>query len=580
MVFILLALASALIGASPAIIVRRYPVYLLLSVIFFFLSWGIYYYNMPCLDYTLGGGVAAWALLLTVFSAVICGINARVFNLRVAIPSALIVATILIVLISGSGALNTHKYSSLVGDMGTQGKTLKIWTQQNQEISPSHLRIVPQEYAVAMGKTALNQHADEKGNIVGSQFQVAEDYTTLQKVNNDLYYVIPLDYRSWGAYNGAPGVPGYVMVNAEDQHASPKYINGYKMLYTPGSYFGTDLERYLYTNGYSTKVLTDYSFEVDDSLKPYWVVTVCHHTIGMFSGLVVDGVVIVDPCNGAMNYYPKGKVPKWVDRVMPIDLVHSYLGWWGSYLNGYWNSTFLGAATNLRKPESTLLNYGSDGTCWYVTPLTSNNNNDNTMTDLVYTNSRTGESHRYVVSGATEDAIMATVDATVKFQNLHAASVVYENVSDRLTALVPILAEDHSIRGLALVDVMTKNMAWDADPATALMKYQNSLGSLGSALGTDIATVEKVYDGKVARIHESFTSTGSVFYLYFKGNTHIYTVPQTFHKILVTEPGDSVEIKFLESDADLIGVNYFDNMSLPVSLSENERDALQGSGRR
>ena len=581
MIFLILALITAIIGASPALIVFRFKTFSVAAIAYFILSLVVYYIAMPSLDYTLGGGVALFCFILALLTVIILRRTLNTgFTYTTAAPNGLILVSGVFVLFSGCGACNTGKYSALVGDMGTQGKTLKYWTQQNQEISPAHIRIVPQEHAIAIGKTALNQHSDEKGNIVGSQFEVAEDFATLQKVKNDLVYVIPLDYRSWGTYNGTKGVPGFVIVNAEDQHSTPNYVNGFAMKYTPASYFGTNLERYLYTNGYANKVLTDYSFEIDDSLKPYWVVTVCHHTIGMFSGLVVDGVVIVNPETGGLNFYEKDKTPAWVDRVIPVNIVHDNIASWGSYLNGYWNQTIIGAGSNLRKPESTVLNYGSDGTCWYVTPLTSNNANDNTMTDLVYTNSRTGVSHRYAVSGSTEEAIAATVDATVKFQNLHAAAIVYENVANRLTALVPILAEDHSIRGLALVDVMTKSLSWDADPTSALMKYQNSLGALGAAIGTDIAVVEKTYIGKLDRINESFTSTGSIYYLYFKNNPHIFTVPQTYHKVLITSPGDSIEIKYMDSEADIISVNYFDNYNIAVQLSKNQKDVQQRTEQR
>lgn len=569
--FALLAIVSALVGACPALIAKEIKTFVVLAIIYFFVSYVVYYLCMPSLDYSLGGGALFWTIILSVASIIILGIRDSASGTST-LPSALMILSIIFVSFSGCGMFNTGKYSALVGDMGTQGKTLKHWTQQNQEISPTHIRIVPQEHAIAISKTALNQHSDEKGNIVGSQFQISEDYMTLQKVKDELVYVCPLDYRSWGSYNATSGVPGYVLVNAEDQHATPKYINGYSMKYTPGAYFGNNLERYLYENGYTNKVLKDYSFEIDDELKPFWVVSVCHHTIGVLSGLVVDGVVIVDPENGKINYYDKDKVPSWVDRVMPIDIVHENLSNWGSYLNGYWNNTPVGAASNLRVPESTVLNYGSDGVCYYVTPMTSNNSKDNTMTDLVYTNSRTGVSHRYSVSGSTEDAISATVEATVKFQNLHGAAIVYENVADRLTALVPILAEDHSIRGLALVDVMTKSLSWDPDPSNALIKYQNSLGSLGSAIGTDVATVEKTFIGKVDRINESFTSLGSMYYLYFKDQPHIFTVPQTFHKVLITQAGDSVSIKYLDSESDLISVNYFDNLKLSIQLSKNQKN--------
>jgi hypothetical protein len=586
MIFFTMALISALIGASPLLLAKRPKAFGWTAFVYFVLCWIVYYFAMPSLDYSLGGPVLGVTIVLTIIAAIIaCVSDGEVeFSWPASTPSIIGIVAVMIALMSGCGACNSGRYSSLAGNIDAQGKTLKHWTQQNQQLSPSHIRIVPQEHAIAIGKTALNQHADDKGNIVGSQFVVAEDYTTLQKVDGELCYVMPLDFKNWGVWNSVSGVPGYVLMNAEDQHALPRYMNGYIMKYTPGACFSQNLERYLYTNGYSDKILMDYSFEIDDSLNPFWVVTVAHHTIGMYSGIVVDGVVVVNPETGEKNYYDKSKAPAWIDRIVPSDIVNTNLGYWGKLLGGYWNNNSFGGQSNLREPETTVLNYGADGTCWYVTPMrsqkTSEEKDDASMTDLIYTNSRTGESIRYSVSGSTEEKILATVDATVKFQNLHGTSVTYENVVDRLTAIVPILAEDHSIRGLALVDVATKSISYDPEPSNALMKYENSLGSLGSALGTDMATIETQFTGKISRISQAAISSGNLYYLYFDRGTHVYVVPQTFHEVLVSQPGDSVMIKFLDTESDLVSVNYFDNLNLTIQASESQKDAIQRTQQR
>jgi hypothetical protein len=577
MVFIISALTTALVGSSPLLLKKKLKVFAWFSAISFVVLWLIYYLAMPSLEYTLFG----MAFVLTSIAMIVSGIFAS-FEISYGesefksgwtlSPGLLAIAILFLTLISGySGCGNATRYAGLIGDLSKEGKNLKHWTQQNQELSPTHIRVVPVEHAISIAKTALNQHADGSGNIVGSQFEIDENRVTLQKVGNDLCYVCPLDFRSWGAYNSGRSVPGYVLVNAEDQHAIPKYVDGYAMRFTPGAYFGQNLQRYLYTNGYANKILMDYSFEIDDQMNPFWVVSVCHHTIGMFSGIVVDGVVIVNPQNGNIQYYSIKDVPSWVDRVIPAEIVNQYISYWGKFQNGFWNNTSVGGQANLRTPETTLLNYGADGTCWYVTPVTSNNEKDKTMTDLIYTNSRTGESHRYVVSGSTEDAILKTVDATVGFQKLHSTAIVYENVGDRMTALVPVLAEDHSIRGLALVDVATKSISWDADPVNALTKYQMSMSS-NSTLGTDVATVETTIKGKVARIAQGVNTSGDLYYVYFEGGHQIFVVNQSFREVLITNVGDNVEIHYLETTTDLVPAKFFDNLDLDIKGSKNQQE--------
>jgi len=571
---LLITLISTVLGVLPTI--KEKGTALRLAIIYFIFGFIIFYFALPSLNYPLGGGVAWMTLLFLLVTAVVRGTQENEFPKLPSLSLGLGCTVMVIVLIGSCGAFQAEKYSALIGPVDKGGKTLKHWTQQTEELSPTHVRIIPLEHAMSIGKTSLNQHADDQGNIVTSQFQLSEDHATLQKVEHALYWVIPLDYISWGSYKWTAGVPGFVIVNAEDRNQQPKYLNGYKMIYTPGAFFGNDLERYLYSKGYYNKVMRDFLFEIDDDFKPYWVVSICEQTIG-YGGAVVEGVVLVDPENGQFTYYEKNKAPAWIDRIIPESVVQDNINSWGKWSKGFWNTTSVGSQSNVREAEATTLNYGVDNTCWYVTPVrssvsTANDKKDHSMTDLIYTNSRTGESIRYSVSGSTEEAIINTINTTVGYQHLHATSVVYENVDDRLTALTPILAEDHSLRGLALVDVTTKNMAWDPNPMDALMKYQNLLESGGTAAATDIATRQVLFAGIVDRVNLGVSSSGSTYYLYFKEKNHIFMVTSDKREILVTQKGDSVSIGYLDTPSDLVATNQFDNLNLNISGSKNQQE--------
>ena len=92
----------------------------------------------------------------------------------------------------------------------------------------------------------------------------------------------------------------------------------------------------MYFNGYCTTGLTDYTFEIDDKGKPFWVVTKFEKKIG-FSGNDAVGVVVVDAQTGEFREYSIANTPKWVDRIQPIDFVEEQLNDWGDYVHGYWN---------------------------------------------------------------------------------------------------------------------------------------------------------------------------------------------------------------------------------------------------
>src|SRR6476620_7072211 len=75
-----------------------------------------------------------------------------------------------------------------------------------------------------------------------------------------------------------------------------------KIKYQPDAYFGSEISRYIYMNGYMTTGLTDFTFEVDDAGMPYWVMTKYQKTIG-FSGNDAIGVIVVNAQTGEIKEY-------------------------------------------------------------------------------------------------------------------------------------------------------------------------------------------------------------------------------------------------------------------------------------
>jgi hypothetical protein len=176
-------------------------------------------------------------------------------------------------------------------------------------------------------------------------------------------------------------------------------------------------------------------------------------------------------------------VPSWVDRVYPDEVIKEYLEDYGQYSNGWFNGFW--ASLNVKKPEDITLNYGSDGKCYYVTPMTSANAKDATMTDLMYTDTRTGQTKRYIVGGNTEDRLITAVTTKLAYQHLHGQHIIYENVYGRMTGIVSVLGEDGSYRGAAFVDVTNKSLiAYDPIPLNALHMYQSLLSQNGAAIAT------------------------------------------------------------------------------------------------
>ena len=571
--FAFYALILAIITMIPMLVPKgnldenfnnKFSVIIPVTIAYFLFDWFILWYAMPSFAYPMAGG----ALFLVIIQFFISSlVNFRVINLIFPI------GTILIFLfynwVSTSAFFHAADYANLIGKI-SDNQTIKHWSQDIEPIDPTHIRLVPEETAIILARTSLNQNATSSTQTsVGSQFNLDEEHITLQKVKDKLVYVIPLDHRSFSTYTSVKEIPGYVIIDAENPQAQPKYVDKYAMKYSPESYFQHNLERHLYTNGYSDKILTDYSFELDDNGEPYWVVTVCKPSIG-WSGIVVEGVVIVDPKDGKMQFKSTKEVPEWVDRVYPSNLVKDYLSYYGEYSGGWWNGFW--ANLNVKNPEAVTLNYGSDGKCYYVTPMTSANNKDASMTDLMYTDTKTGITKRYIVGGTTEDNLIEAVTTKLAYQHLHGEHIIYENVYGKMTGIVSVLGEDGSYRGAAFIDATNKNLiAYDVLPLNALHLYQNLISQNGQQIATDNASDMKTIKTIVSRLRYEQTTSGLQLDLYIDTIPHAFYVNcNTSADAPFTEKGDTIIISYYNTPASGISVNAFKNEHIHILSSANQ----------
>lgn len=311
-----------------------------------------------------------------------------------------------------------------------------------------HVRLVPEDLASWLA----NKQLGEATGAIGSQYFVDVDHEMLQIINGELWYIFPLDFRGFNVWLSEKSAPGYIMVHGEDPFHQVQVRADYHFKYTPGACFGNRLDRYLWTHGYNNVGLTDFSLEIDDSGRPWWVVTLYEPTIAWF-GDKVTGVVLVDPESGEITPYRLGESPAWVDRVIPGIFVKDYVKYRGGYHLGWWNHFWVNK--DLTEPEQPRISYGYDGEPYWVTSITSvsskkSNTNDESMIGLYYTDTRTGQSIFYQAVGGTEYSIIQAVNNKVGYRNWHGCSPVMYNINGVMTSIVPLLGEQNTFQGVAL----------------------------------------------------------------------------------------------------------------------------------
>ena len=161
----------------------------------------------------------------------------------------------------------TQAYKNLLGKVG-DGTSI---SNHIAPISIDEIRVVDQDLAYLLGEKILGSQP-----ALGSQVELGN--FCIQKVGKDLYWVAPLLHSGFFKWmNNQEGTAGYVMVSATNERDVKLVQNvggkDIKIKYQSEAYFGSEIARHLYMNGYATVGLTDYTFEIDDAGNPFWVVT-------------------------------------------------------------------------------------------------------------------------------------------------------------------------------------------------------------------------------------------------------------------------------------------------------------------
>ena len=178
-------------------------------------------------------------------------------------------------------------------------------------------------------KELASKLADKKlGEIpsLGSQVYIGELH--LQSINGELYYVAPLEHSSFIKWiTNRKGTSGYIKVSATNQNdvqlVTELNGNPLKIKYLDSSYILSDLQRAAYLRDMKAGH-TDYTFELDDEGKPYWVITRYDTAIGIAEKKAI-GALVMDAQTGESEVYDIENLPSWIDRIQPASYIRCLL---------------------------------------------------------------------------------------------------------------------------------------------------------------------------------------------------------------------------------------------------------------
>jgi len=478
-----------------------------------------------------------------------------------------VITFILLVFQIGStlGIFNSGKYRTMIGEVKEK--------EFSSEISPidlTKLPVVDKDLAQNLGEKKLGEQV-----ALGSQVELSE-FTQIN-VNGQLYWVAPLVHSGmfkW--FSNREGTPGYIQIsstNPQDiklvQTIDDKKV---KIKYQPQGFFGDDLRRKIYTSGFQNVGLTDFSFELDDSGKPYWVVTKYENSIGV-SGSKVNGVVIVDAETGEVKGYDMKDIPSWVDRVIPANFAINQLNDWGQYVHGWWNPS---DKDKLKTTEGYNIIY-NDGNCYYYTGLTSSGNDESTV-GFVLVNTRTKETNFYKVSGSHEIAAMASAEGKVQNLGYTATFPILINLENEATYFMSLKDKKGLIKLYAMVSVKDYSTVGTGESLSKTKSnYINYLKDKGNWQGLEKSGEKITEKGTVLRIASSFVEDTTYYYIILKEKQDkiFITSLNMSNELPLTREGDSVEITYNKNPNSSIDLISFDNLQFTQTKAVSEEKIIE-----
>lgn len=476
----------------------------------------------------------------------------------------LLIISIIINIFASTGLVNGDKKRDMIGTINEK--------EFSTEISPidlSQLPIVDQELAQNLGDKKLGEQV-----ALGSQVELGN--FTMQNINGNLYWVAPLLHSGLFKWqDNKEGTPGYIMISATNQ-SDVKLVQELdgekiKLKYQPNAYFSDDLTRHVYMSGYKKIGLTDFSFELNDEGKPYWVLTKYNNTIGL-TGSQALGVIVVDPQTGEIFNYNLNQIPDWIDRVIPANFAIKQLNYWGRYIHGWWNPS----KRDILETTSGYNIVYNNGECFYYTGLTSAGADESTI-GFMLINTKTKESTFYKVSGSHEQAAMQSAEGQVQEKGYRSTFPILINLDSEATYFMTLKDKKGLVKLYSMVNVEDYSIVGVGESLSKTksnyIKKLKNRGDWQTLIDSDDEVSE---EGTVLRMGTSMIEDTTYYYIVTVENpTKIFiTSLNMSNELPLTKEGDKVKISYYKNNNSSIDLTYFDNLELTQTRSEEEINLL------
>ncbi|MBE6781904.1 MAG: CvpA family protein [Ruminococcaceae bacterium] len=469
-------------------------------------------------------------------------LTSKTFRVVLISVSAVVVLVAGTIFATSSQFFNASKYQKML--------TVKEsnFNEDIAEIPLSQIPVVDRDSAERLGSRKIGEVVE-----LVSQFDVSGYYTQINYQNKPTR-VSPLQYADivkWFT-NRSEGIPYYVKIDMATQDT--ELVNLPEgMKYSPSECFSRDLMRHVRFK-YPTKMFDSTSFEVDENGRPFWIISCYDYTIGFLGGYDITGIITVDAITGEMTHYDVNSVPQWIDCVYTADVVLTQANYWGTYVNGWWNSII--SQKNVVKTTEGYNYLAIDDDIWVYTGITSVVSDESNI-GFILVNLRTKEAKTYSINGAEEYSAMESAEGKIQEKGYNATFPILVNIADTPSYFISLKDGAGLVKSYSFVSVSNYQIVGVADSLSgAEEEYRRLLKESGKLdENGNIITEEKSTTAKVSDISSAVVNGNTCYYIMLEGEDKIFIADIGLNDALpFINKGDKLAITYTDNDGSVVAV--------------------------
>ena len=532
------------------------------AIVIFLGSWFMMWLIQPVISLSYG----TWIMWIIVPALIIAcagdGIHFRRF-----MPILVVVVAFLYCIFSSTGMVASRSMQQM---LNLTEMADSAYCKDIAQIQPESMILVDEELARKYANATLEQDPATGSvceiqklsiqNLNGTfNVRLANGHEKTLTFKNEQVYVAPLEHRSWFKWRRKSTTPGYIMVSAMKQNVVyfVTGVNGesLRLRYLDNGYWGDWWKRYLRHQGYSNVRFADNNIELDDNGIPFMVVPVQENTKA-YTCPEITKVILLNVQTGEVKDYSLSEVPAWVDRIYPSDMIEERISWWGEYQKGWWNSIF--AQEGVRAQTPGIEQVYTNGDCYWYTGIKSAGADDGTS-GFMLTNTRTGKSKLYAISGVNEEASRSKIsNYKIDAANINPSRVLMYNVKNEPTYFATCKAESGEFMGYAFASVKYRDVCGVGRTINeAYEAYAKSMRSSRSETSLDGIVVK---NEKVFTVADITKENDNYYFLFGEEPNKEFSCPSDISPELKwTRIGDTVSVSFEEGTSNQVTLESFDN---------------------